>query len=1719
MQKRYPKILIILFVLVCACIFLPHQFSNSLIISAASNLSVSGNKIILTGLTGTSTTHFFYDAGNNSSTLVNATTKDCGGKYYSIVPKVKGVSSGYCEFTPTSDMHPFIEAGILYASASAKVSTNNGAVVSLTIATEQASESVSSTDENVEIFTPLVKIENLGNVKFSFNATTSSANGFVMDEPTIHLYTEIDSLTLEDKNIQATPGQMVKINAYNTVTKLTGDSGNFMSFSKINHEINFEFDSSSVAYAQKYVTVVGTNISIAKDAPDGVIKFRAFANKNSYSSNKIYSSNYATITINSANKINLTVTTDFASPATIVGEGVYNIGERYSLTITPNAGFKFVAWWVDGKRQTTSRRLVGNAAVGQEIYAELIKDVTVKSFSKPTKIYDGTTIIDAGTVSVAFDGIEPGHELGLGGITYNFANAKAGSNKTVLTSFETLTLTGAHAKIYNLKSQILPSIVGEIKKRDVEIVPSQTQKEYGNGDPIIKYTAQGVLANESLLGNLGREGAGTPLGEQLGKYNITLGTLIENNTNYNFTLTCGDAYFEIKQRTLSLTNVAVLDKVYDGNTSATITANLTNIFNNEDVYVELTGQFVSNTAGTNKEVVILSTTLLGENKDNYILKAYTQTLRGTIKPKEITVTALECSFVYGEEIDIKYSANLVNDDKLFGSLTIGNTNVGTHKIQLGNLANPNYAITNFISAGCTILPRTAYVTAFKKTKFYGDADPLFSYATLNLVNNDTLSGKIMREEGEDIGSYKLNKGSLYNENYIIEFNASVLEIKQRKIDVEIEFLNKTYDGTTDVNFNANFKNNIKNENFELLLKPMLSSANVGNANVTILTKQIICSNPLNYYFEFNVINNQIKIEKRIATVFIANTQKFYGDSEPEIDYSINNLVLDDVINIELQRNAGEVVGQYAYNLNIINGNPNYSLVLAENYFEILPRPINVFVKTQSKFFGDDNPAIAYEIEDAFCFNDTTTNVIDGEITREIGEDVGVYAYNLTTLSTNINYTFVNTQNSNFLILKRPVVVTSFATTKVYGDDDPVFNYSVVNDIAGQRLSVNIMREFGEDVGSYKLICETTFDERYSIEFVEAYLTITPCNISLRADDKIKIYGDADPSYSVSITSGFLKNNDHLENIASGTLLRQEGENVDSYIINIGSFNLGKNYNITFSAGTFEIIKRNITISAQGMQKFYGEADPELNYEISLNGLAFNDQITGSLARQPGEDANDYEILIGSIKINDNYIVQFESNTFKILKRQIEVIPTTLSKFYGEAETNIAYTLNGTLVNGDVLSGNLFRERDTHPIEETGKYKIYCTLANKNYNIIFNEWYFTILPREIVIKAQSYTINYGEADPELEYVIVSGSILSGHTLEGGLYKRKGNTVGEYEIISTLNLGRNYNIKFIAGTVTILPLNLTIKTTSSSYTKIYGQDDPSFNYTITSGKLINNDILYGAVKREPGENVGSYKLIEGVYNSNYNITLLPATLQILQKDVNMITSIYDKIYDGTTRAYLKNPYISGVIDDVYLQYDKNNCAQFESAAVGQNIPVNIYNISIVGNNAHNYNLILPKTLYANITLAEIADNSVSVSALDPVIKGNYLLNVTQENVRENVKIKNHNLVLKYNIWLKNDNEFVNAISTYTIKLNLPENVYKKSNIYVYQRAADGSLTLLDSKKQNGQLYVTASNLGEFYVTVEDESWINFLSTISLYVIGAAVVLCGLKIIIKHKKQKQK
>src|SRR5690606_1496964 len=251
------------------------------------------------------------------------------------------------------------------------------------------------------------------------------------------------------------------------------------------------------------------------------------------------------------------------------------------------------------------------------------------------------------------------------------------------------------------------------------------------------------------------------------------------------------------------------------------------------------------------------------------------------------------------------------------------------------------------------------------------------------------------------------------------------------------------------------------------------------------------------------------------------------------------------------------------------------------------------------------------------------------LSRQAGENVGNYTIFGTPVGDLDSGNYLVTVNDGVLTINpRPITLTIADATKIYGDVDPDFAWSITqgNLVFGQSLSGNFTRAPGENVGDYAISATPTgalATGNYAVSLVNGTLTISPRDIMIDISNLDKIYGATDPEFTWTISQGSLVEGDQLEL----SLTRAPGENVGSYAITSGGAQPTANYSYTMNDGLLTISPRPLVLTADNLMKIYGEEDPELTWSITDGSLVGDDTLVVTVSREDGSNVGTYAIML------------------------------------------------------------------------------------------------------------------------------------------------------------------------------------------------------------------------------------------------------------------------------------------------------------------------------------------------------------------------------------------------------------------------------------------------------------------------------------------------------------
>jgi hypothetical protein len=450
------------------------------------------------------------------------------------------------------------------------------------------------------------------------------------------------------------------------------------------------------------------------------------------------------------------------------------------------------------------------------------------------------------------------------------------------------------------------------------------------------------------------------------------------------------------------------------------------------------------------------------------------------------------------------------------------------------------------------------------------------------------------------------------------------------------------------------------------------------------------------------------------------------------------------------------------------------------------------------------------------------------------------------------------------VLAVPLTITGGAASRVYGAVNPTVAAFTSSGLVNGDLVTSVTNTVGATattgVGTHAVIVPSsavfapvTSLANYTITYLPGTLTITPALLAITASDASRLYGNTNPSFSYTVT-GLL--NGETSSVLSGgpnyATLDTVASPVGSYQITPSRGTLAaSNYdlvNSTYVPGTLTVSRRPLTITAGNLSRIYGDANPvPLGNDFTVSTTAPSNLVNGDTISSVAHTVNatvtsnvgtGYSITPSAASFSagnaSNYDITYADGDLAITVRPLTVDGLPATKEYGAADPVFTYTTRAGasqgLVNGDTLTGAAGRVAGESVVGSpyaTTK----GTLANPNYNVIYNPGALTITPAVLTITATNKSRVYGDGEPAYTYTssgfkfsdtnaVIGGS--PSFTTDADVYSDAG---GVYHIFIEKNTltAANYTFLMQDGLLTITKWMQALN--AQSFSRQYNTPNPS------------------------------------------------------------------------------------------------------------------------------------------------------------------------------------------------------------------------------------------------------------------------------------------------------
>ena len=1173
----------------------------------------------------------------------------------------------------------------------------------------------------------------------------------------------------------------------------------------------------------------------------------------------------ATFTINAKAASNLTISSIAAqtytgsalTPAVTVKDGSTTLtsGTDYTVAYSDNTNAGTATVTVTGKGNYTGTKTAtftinAKAASNLTISSITTQTYTGSALTPAVTVKDGTTTLtsgtdytvaysnntNAGTATVTITG--KGNYTGTKTATFTI-NAKAASNLTI-SSIASQTYTG---------SALTPAVT----------VKDGTTTLTSGTDYTVAYS--------------NNTNAGTATVTVTGKGNYT-GTktatfTINAKAASNFTIS------EIAAVTYNGSAQTPTVTVKDGSTTLTSGTDYTVAYSNNTnagtATVTVTGK--GNYTGT-KTVTYTINAKAASNLT--ISNIAVQTYTGSAITPSITVKDGSTTLTIGTDYTIAYS---------------NNTNVGTATVTVTGKGNYSGAKT------------TTFTIAAKDISGF----------TMNDIVEQTYTGSaITPAVTVNNGTTALTNGTDYTIQYSDNINVgtatvtvtgkgnysgtetATFTIGKAPLTIKAKDATMVFGGELPV-FEVTYDGFVNSEDVSVLTKQPTISTEATSSSPSG-TYAIIASGAEAQNYAISYVNGTLTIGKRTQTITLDdNLTMTYGDGTftlPEeteqgllIDWSSNNATVAAVVgNTLMVKGAGTATLTAEQ-----EGDNNNQPMTKDITLTVNKAPLTVTSKSYTIEQGQSLPTFAATYEG--FVNNQTANVLTKQPTfscEAANSDVpGTYAITASGAEAK-NYEMSYVAGTLTITRQADVTVKAQSYTIKYGDELPEFEYTTEGaELTGTPL-LSCEATSASPVGTYPITVSKGSVENYNVTYVAGTLTIEKASLTVKAQDATMTYGEALPSFDASY-EGFKNNDDAtvLTTAPTMTTVATPASAVGTYEITANGAE-AQNYEMNYVKGTLTISKAALTVTPKNASMTYGDVLP--TFEVTYEGFKNNDDASVlttlpsmTTAATPSSTVGTYEIAADGAEA-ENYVISYGSGTLTVEKAPLTITAQNYTMKQGDPLPAFDATFEGFKNNetSSVLTKQPKFGCEATSASEPGTYDINVSGAEaQNYEMSYVKGTITVTQADpVTITAESYTIKYGDELPEFDFTS-EGAELTGTPLLS-CEATSASPVGTYPITVTKGSVENYNVTYVAGTLTIEKAPLTI--TAQSYTMVQGEEFPEFEALYDGFK---NGETESALKRKPQlatladeySGPGEYEIfVSGARSDNYDITYVNGTLTI-------------------------------------------------------------------------------------------------------------------------------------------------------------------------------------------------------------------------------------------------
>lgn len=544
------------------------------------------------------------------------------------------------------------------------------------------------------------------------------------------------------------------------------------------------------------------------------------------------------------------------------------------------------------------------------------------------------------------------------------------------------------------------------------------------------------------------------------------------------------------------------------------------------------------------------------------------------------------------------------------------------------------------------------------------------------------------------------------------------------------------------------------------------------------------------------------------------------------------------------------------------------------------------------------------------FNLEARSITGGTITYVISDEAvalrnGARVQIMGAGSTNItaNFSTGESVSTTLTVAKKMVTVTPDPQSRVYGQANPEFAVKYDALVNGEtdfvfttQPTVITTATETSPVAKYAIIASGAVAKNYDFTYFPGVLTVTQAALLVKAVDASRLYGAANPVFTLDYTGLAPQDNGAALNLQTAVNTVATATNgVGNYPITVTGLASTQNYTVTYTEGTLSVSPAPLNIKANDLDRAEGQPNPVFTF--AYTGFVNNEgpaDLTsapiGTTTATPSSSKGVYPITVTGAA-STNYAINYTEGRLSIKSVQTVVFNEMPAVSYGDADfTPVASSETGLqpVFSSDNLNVAVI-ENGRVKIIAAGTVNISAAFpATGDFIGVTVSKPLLIAKRTLIVRADTKTKLYGQANPILtasyEGFVKNETLATAVSAPAILTTTATplSPVGTYPISGSSASALNYTIVYEPGVLTVD--KAVLKVTADNKTRAFGVENPELTFRYTGFVNVENESVIQipavasttAIITSP---VGSYPIaLSGASDENYSFTYVDGSLRI-------------------------------------------------------------------------------------------------------------------------------------------------------------------------------------------------------------------------------------------------